>query len=358
MDGSDVDALLGPICEDMPSTQEANVSKVDMDLPLFGVDYRNHSSLVEFCHPFVYTKIYLRLGSRATGNCGPTAITRGHDCEWYHMCVWPAEEDVYVSRQILEGGVWEEHLMFFMVNYLMHKPTGIVIDAGANIGQYSLVAAILGHRVIAFEPIPQHVEMMKKTFALNGISNRIHIYQNALADYSSKTHINFHKNNKGGSTIERIDTQGDETLSDTRFIPGFRIEIELIRLDEVRVLVNLLYPNLRIVFWKADIEGYEPRMFRGSSEIFDQFKPDVVMFEVLGKSFERTKCNLPNLLNGMLKLGYNMRTLEGALESKLLKADDIDVFSETVVKQKLHKDILLYTDECSNTIDGLWILTE
>lgn len=35
--------------------------------------------------------------------------------------------------------------------------TGIVIDAGANIGQYTLLAASAGQTVFAFEPIPEHV---------------------------------------------------------------------------------------------------------------------------------------------------------------------------------------------------------
>lgn len=34
---------------------------------------------------------------------------------------------------------------------------GIVVDAGANIGQYTLIAAAIGTKVYAFEPVPNHV---------------------------------------------------------------------------------------------------------------------------------------------------------------------------------------------------------
>jgi hypothetical protein len=46
--------------------------------------------------------------------------------------------------------------------------------------------------------------MIKKTLSLNGFSSRVHLFRNALSDYRTATSINYHKNNKGGATIENI----------------------------------------------------------------------------------------------------------------------------------------------------------
>jgi len=219
------------------------------------------------------------------------------------------------------------------------KNPGIVIDAGANIGQYTLTAALLGHRVFAFEPIPQHVDMIKRSLALNGISDRVHVFRNGLSDYNARTHINFHKDNKGGSTIERLDSKVDETITDVRFIPGSRIDIDLVTLDNVLPIMNELYPNMHVVYWKADIEGYEPRMFRGAWRFIEHKKPPYITFEILGKSFNRTKCKLPNLFHALLKLDYTVKMIEEG--GKFVEEGDIDAISNLIISAKLHRDVVL-----------------
>jgi len=256
--------ILSSVCENIPSTTPPNIHQESSTIYIVYTkfDLTNEESLNQFCNPYIYTKFYLRLGKNIKDQCAPESNIRGNDCEWYHMCVWNKSEDVFISKTIIEGHIWEEEMVRIAIEHLSKKATGIVIDAGANIGQYSLTAALLGHRVFAFEPIPDHVDMIQRSLALNGISERVHVFRNGLADYNDKTHINFHKDNKGGSTIDRLDNNVADK-NDNRFITdGF--ELDLITLDNVLPIMNSLYPSLDIVYWKADIEGYEPRMFRGA----------------------------------------------------------------------------------------------
>jgi len=280
------------------------------------VNYADQLSLINFCKPYVYTKFFLRLGSQTTGDCDPLATKRGTNCEWYHMCVWSIEEDMQISYMIQQG---------------------IVIDAGANIGQFTLTAAMLGHHVISFEPIPQHIEMIKLSLALNGASDRVHLFRNGLADYFSKTYINMHKDNKGGSTIVTIGTSNDETITDSRFVPGSRIPIHLVTMDSVFPLVTNKYPDYKIHFWKADVEGYESRMFRGSWRFLSRYQP-IIMFEVLGKSFVRTKCDLSQLFYGLLDLNF---TIEGT-GNGLLKREQVIEISNDIVTNKRARDVILH----------------
>jgi len=264
---------------------------------------------VEFCKPYVYTRIYLQAGSNTKGKCESDSKSRGNDCYWYHMCVWPADMDSFISDSILNGLVWEMELMFLSHRILKKARPGIVFDVGANIGQYLLQAAAHGHIVFAFEPIPDHVEMMRRSVILNGFQDRVHIFQNGIADYVSTVNINLHKTNKGGSTIDKINSSIDETKTDNRF--ESRVPIDLITFNDILPVVNELYPTTQIVFMKSDIEGYEPRMFRGGYKFFAEKKIPLILIEVLGKSFPRTMCDIKEYLLSFEKLGYDLYTPPG-----------------------------------------------
>jgi len=327
--------LLQPLCVDVESETEPTILLEPMGVHL-EVNYSDTNSLINFCKPYVYTKIFLRLGVQNTGDCDPLSTKRGTNCEWYHMCVWPISEDQQISKFIQLGQIWEESLYnFFLIN-IKDKQKGFVIDAGANIGQFTMAAAMLGHQVISFEPIPQHVDMIKRSLALNGASDRVFLFRNGLADYFSKTYINIHKDNKGGSTIESIGTTVDETLTDSRFIPGSRVLIHLVTLDSVFPLVINKFPDYKIHFWKADIEGYETRMFRGAWKFMSRYQP-VIMFEVLGKSFTRTKCNLSKLFYALLDLNYTIERSGYAL----LERKQVDEVANWLVTEKKNSEVFL-----------------
>jgi len=183
------------------------------------------------------------------------------------------------------------------------------LDVGANIGQYTLLAAAMGFKVFAFEPVPNHVEMIRRSLYLNGWPDRVHLYQNGIADYRDKVIINLHKDNQGGATIEKIASKEDETQTDFRF--QARQTIDLVTFNDVLPEIDRYYPDLDIVFWKADIEGYEPRMFRGASNLLSQKKIPLILIEVLGKSFARTKCNMTEFFHSLFNMGYNIKSPQG-----------------------------------------------
>jgi len=302
--------LLNPICETQPDTTNPKIQEIIIEeTEGNNINFDDPITLQEFCNPYIYTAIFLQLGSSQKGNCSYNSKSRGHDCLFYHMCVWPPNDDQFISNAIVNGLVWELELMFLSQRILKKSPPGIVFDVGANIGQYLLQAAALGHKVFAFEPVPEHVEMMKRSVILNGFQDRVHIFQNGIADYSSTVYINVHKNNKGGSTIDKVNSNVDETLSDPRFV--YRIPIHLITFNDILPIVDEKYPHVPIVFMKSDIEGYEPRMFRGGYKFFAQKQIPVILLEVLGKSFNRTKCDVRKYMFTFGRLGYDIYTTSG-----------------------------------------------
>jgi FkbM family methyltransferase len=62
----------------------------------------------------------------------------------------------------------------------------VFVDVGANLGHFSLAAASMGYKVIAFEPLSRNAYKMSKSISMNrGLD--ITLYQNALSDVSGET---------------------------------------------------------------------------------------------------------------------------------------------------------------------------
>src|SRR3972149_8406106 len=55
------------------------------------------------------------------------------------------------------------------------KKGGIVIDIGASLGDFSILAAKQANRVYAFECNPKRVRLMKKNLRLNYTDNVVHV---------------------------------------------------------------------------------------------------------------------------------------------------------------------------------------
>ena len=62
------------------------------------------------------------------------------------------------------------------------KPDEVLFDIGANIGQYSIVAAKQGLKVFAFEPESQNFSILIRNIAMNKMSDRIFAYPFCISD--------------------------------------------------------------------------------------------------------------------------------------------------------------------------------
>ena len=63
------------------------------------------------------------------------------------VCPHPNSVDTHVSRHLRAEGIWEPHIVIEFQNILWGNPDIGVIDIGAHIGIYSLIAASMGHKV-------------------------------------------------------------------------------------------------------------------------------------------------------------------------------------------------------------------
>ena len=91
-------------------------------------------------------------------------------------------DDWAIGARIAVNRVYEKHVTQEMLRWL--KPGVVLVDIGANIGYYTLLAAThLGDtgKIIAFEPSEESCDLLKMSIEKNGFKN-VAIYAKAVAD--------------------------------------------------------------------------------------------------------------------------------------------------------------------------------
>ena len=133
----------------------------------------------------------------------------------------------------------------------------IVIDAGANMGIFSVLAAARKAKTIyAFEPLKEICEICKCNAELNHCADRVVIVQKGLGDAICEKTISVPKDNIGGSSF--VFDRGQEKKC-----------IECTTLDEWVKENDIPHVD----FIKADIEGAERDLLKGAQETLRRFKP-------------------------------------------------------------------------------------
>ena len=121
------------------------------------------------------------------------------------------------------------------------KPRSTVLDIGANIGIYTLLAAKRGAHVFAIEADPENARMLRRNVQLNGFSGRVTVYEIAASDRERTLTLYRNPANSGGTSIR---DNGLQSLMVT-----------------ARTVDSLTLPPLDIC--KMDIEGAEQSALLG-----------------------------------------------------------------------------------------------
>jgi len=180
--------------------------------------------------------------------------------------------------QGLSGAAHPSDLEVLFRSYL--KPGDTVIDVGANIGYYSLLASVLvgeaGH-VYAIEAHPRVFRYLQGNLALNKVTN-MDARHVALGD-------------KEG-TLRFSDIKADDM---NRVVEdGAGIEVAVRRLDDLKISSN------RIAILKVDVEGYEFFVLRGAAGLLKNV--ECVVYESWEDHFSkygRSGADVVGLLSGM-----------------------------------------------------------
>jgi len=135
----------------------------------------------------------------------------------------------------------------------------VFVDAGANFGWYSLVAAhARARKIVAYEPNPEIFDLLRQTMNVNGIQAELH--KEAVGDENTKLPLVFHRELMGSSSVQL--SKGPNDLGKEHVV------VPVSKLDDKFDELFKREPSLRAatLVLKVDVEGFEPRAILGASE--------------------------------------------------------------------------------------------
>lgn len=167
----------------------------------------------------------------------------------------------------------------------------VVLDIGANIGYYTLIAAKLvgeNGKVFAFEPDPSNFAILQKNVEMNGYKNVI-LVQKAVSNETGKLRLYLCEDNKA-----------DHRIYDSHDGRKF-IEIEAVRLDDY--FKNY---NGKVDFIKMDIQGGEGGAIQGMLLLLQKNKNVKIVTEFWPIGLRRFGIEPEEYLKVLIKHGFRL----------------------------------------------------
>ena len=189
------------------------------------------------------------------------------------ICLYRKEEDSVVSASILASGMWEKDKVEIYLNILKRNRDLSVLDIGANLGLYSLVAAALGRNVLAVEPVPSTLLRFHKAIKLGHFEKRITVLQNIVSDKHGTVSMAVSPSNKGGSRVSDCANPSMKCL-----------QVKSIYLDDVGLFAHKEL-DMTKAFLKLDIEGSEHLAMSHANVLFELIHIPYVVTEWMNINF-------------------------------------------------------------------------
>lgn len=187
--------------------------------------------------------------------------------------IYVTTTDIGFGAHVMMDGIWESWLTIFMAKRI--KSGMHVVDAGANHGYYTVLFADLvgkGGRVAAVEPNPKTAQLLRWSIAVNGFSNRVEVFENALGAADGEM-LNFHTpiDEPKNARVVSAELSGHPNV----------ISVTGAKLD------TLLAEGPKVDFMKIDVEGAEEGMLAGAWTIIERDRPDILL------EFSSVRCSDP-----------------------------------------------------------------
>ncbi len=201
-----------------------------------------------------------------------------------------------IGRDLYFHGSHERELVAFL-RHVLH-PGMSVIDAGANVGEISLIASRLvgeSGRVYSFEVSPKTLPRLRRNIALNRAQN-IEVVEAAVcgADGRLTFYLGQGVDSGSSSLSEPHDYQGDHLA-----VPGMRLDT-----------FARSRPISQIDLIKLDIEGAELEALRGSEALLRGKVPPIVVFEYHEQVSSRAGWTIDDVRVHLDSFGFELRSLK------------------------------------------------
>ena len=200
----------------------------------------------------------------------------------------------HLLHRILSTGAYEPKMVSLFLSHL--KPDGDVVDVGANVGFFTVLAArhLRGGRVLAAEPTAAAHGRLVQNVEINGVGDKVIIFNGLVSDVEKIEHVNV--------------IVGKEEYSSMGKLVHPTIAGEAFKVEEMpaRTLDSLVKEHgLKPALIKVDVEGCEAMVFAGAEETLRTHRP-IVLSEFVRPMLESNGSSPEALFAMFDRYGYDL----------------------------------------------------
>lgn len=235
------------------------------------------------------------------------------------------ESDKDLSRQVKFTGSYSDEKLETEVMRTSLSPNQRVLDIGANLGFYSMLAASLvgrSGRVFSFEPFPHNTELIRASAKENlfdnltvinaAVSDRDGIAKLYLSPFYSSEHsmFDYHYSTGPKSTENSVDVKTTTIDSYLKNHVG----------------------SLKVNFIKMDIEGSEGKAIRGMEETISENKRISLMTEFWPNAISNSGVDPKSYLERLVGFDFKLFHIDG-LQQKVYPVTINEMFQ--IMEQRI-----------------------
>jgi len=245
-----------------------------------------------------------------------------------HPVVYPFVEN---SKLIVEpgmtgatGNIYTGLHEFEDMMFLLHllRPGDIFVDAGANIGSYTVLASsVAGANSLSFEPVPSTFLHLKHNVAVNNIESLVELHNAGVG--SQKATLRF---TSGYDTMNHVVTDPANANQEI-------IDVDVVTLDEV-------LGNRNPVLIKIDTEGFEMAVLQGAVSTLAHSSMMALIIELNGAckryGIDEKDIHAFVIARGFVPISYNPFERSYSLKPSFnAHGNTIYIKNETEVKKRI-----------------------
>ncbi|MCA9546849.1 MAG: FkbM family methyltransferase, partial [Myxococcales bacterium] len=158
-------------------------------------------------------------------------------------------------------GLQEFEDMAFVLHAL--RPGDHLVDGGANIGAYTVLAGLNGARVTAFEPLPDTFQALQDNVRLNGLEALVDARNEGLGAAAGALRFT-----QGLDCVNHVAREGDTAV----------IERPVVRLDDA-------VADRDVTLFKLDVEGFETPVIEGAAAMLRRTQAVLIELNGAGRQY-------------------------------------------------------------------------
>ncbi|KAM7263059.1 hypothetical protein ACFE04_000742 [Oxalis oulophora] len=210
---------------------------------------------------------------------------------------------------------------------------GFVVDVGANVGMATFAAAVMGYKVLAFEPVMENLQRICDGIWFNRVSELVTVFEAVASDKVGT--ITFHK------PFVETSVQWEEILTGFVLVidvlPVCHIELRLVgRLDnsavsatgaklafksneEIAVQVKsipldeVISESTPVLLLKIDVQGWEYHVLKGATKLLSRKKGEApyIIYEEDERLLQASNSSAKEIRDFLKSVGYHSCTQHG-----------------------------------------------